>query len=125
MDIDDHKKATLTAMKKSEPVLTGIDTTTEMDNYELTVSNLIQLSADLKAINPLKDSEVMFHICDYNGGILMSKDSSIKITVPKGAIRIGDLVLFATATNLFASFILPTKCKTNLASPYYWIGVSS
>ena len=54
----------------------------------------------------------------------MSKDSSIKITVPKGAVKIGDLVVFTIATNLFASFILPTKCKTNLASPYYWIGVS-
>ena len=124
VDIDDHKKANLIAMKKPEPVLTGTDTTTKMDNCELTVSNLIQLSAHLKAMNPLKDSEVTFHICDYNGGMLMSKDSSIKITVPKGAIKLGDLVVFAIATNLFASFILPTKCKTNLASPYYWIGVS-
>ena len=124
VEIDDRNKANIVAMKKPEPVLTSTDTITETGNHKLTVNDLMQLSADLEAINPLKDSEVMFHTCDYNGGILMSKDDSMKITVPKGAIKKEDLVLFATTTNLFASFILPSKCHTRLASPYYWIGVT-
>ena len=84
----------------------------------------MQLSADLEAVCPLKDSKGMLHICDYNGGILISKDDSLKITVPRGAIRRGDLVLFATATDLFGSFVLPSKRKADLASPYYWIRVT-
>ena len=122
--VDDHGRASVVALDNLKvPTATGTDTAAETDN-QFTVNDLMQVSADLEAVCPLKDSEVMLHTCDYNGGILMSKDGSIKITVPKGAIRRGDLVMFATATDLFASFILPSKCYTSLASPYYWIGVT-
>ena len=124
--VDDHGRASVVAPDNLKvPTATGTDATAETGN-QFTVNDLMQLSADLEAVCPLKGSEVMLHTCDYNGGILMSKDSSIKITVPKGAIRRGDLVMFATATDLFASFILPSnsKCHTYLASPYYWIGVT-
>ena len=122
--VDDHGRASVVALDNVKvPTATGTDTTAETGN-QFTVNDLMQLPADLEAVCPLKNSEVMLHTCDYNGGILMSKDGSIKITVPKGAIRRGDLVMFATATDLFASFILPSKCHTYLASPYYWIGVT-
>ena len=126
MDIDEHKQLSVAALddlKKPALVPTSSDATAET-GYQFTVNDLMQLSADLEAVCPLKDSEVMLHTCDYNGGVLLSKDGSMKITVPKGAIRRGDLVLFATATDLFSSFILPSKCEVDLASPYYWIRVT-
>ena len=127
VDIDEHKQVSVAALddlKKPAPVPAGADTTAETGNVQFTVNSLMQLSADLEAVCPLKDSKVMLHMCDYNGGIFISKDSSLKITVPRGAIRRGDLVLFATATDLFGSFVLPSKCEADLASPYYWIRVT-
>ena len=102
VDIDEHKQvsgAALDDLKKPAPIPVGADTTAETGNVQFTVNDLMQLSADLEAVCPLKDSKVMLHTCDYNGGILISKDGSLKITVPRGAIRRGDLVLFSTATD--------------------------
>ena len=102
VDIDEHKQLSVTALddlKKPAPVPAGADTTAK--TVQFTMNDLMQLSADLEAVCPLKDSKVMLHTCDYNGGILISKDGSLKITVPRGAIRRGDLVLFATATDLY------------------------
>ena len=124
-NVGDHGKATnplsVMAQDNLDTPATGTDTTAETGNVQFTVSELL---ADLEAVCPLKDSNVMSHMCDYNGGKLISKDGSIKITVPKGAIRKGDLVLLGTATNLFSSFMLPSKCHANMVSPYYWIRVT-
>ena len=127
VDIAEHKQvrgAAFDNLKKPAPIPVGADTTAEIGNVQFTVNNLMQLSADLEAVCSLKDSKVMLHMCDYNGGIFISKDGSLKITVPRGAIRRGDLVLFATATDLFGSFVLPSKCEADLANPYYWIRVT-
>ena len=62
--------------------------------------------------------------CDQNGGVLLSKYGDLKLTVPKGAIKKGDLVTFSVLTSLFAPFILPSRCQTDLASPYYWVRAS-
>ena len=73
--------------------------------------------------SPLPNSTIVFGSCDHNGGVISSEDG-IKLTVPEGAIKDGELVTFHIATSLYGPFVLPSKCQTNLASPYYWIGVS-
>ena len=44
------------------------------------------------------------------------------MTIPKGAIKDGDLVNICTAVDFYGPFVLPSKCPTSLVSPYYWIG---
>ena len=61
---------------------------------------------------------------DHKGGVLTSEHGDIKLTIPKGAIKKGDIVTFSVASDLYGPFVLPSKCQTDLASPYYWIGVS-
>ena len=73
---------------------------------------------------PLLDSEIVVMSCDHNGGVITSKDGDLKITIPQGATKEGDLVNVYIATNLYGPFKLPSHCQMNLASPYYWIGVS-
>ena len=73
--------------------------------------------------SPLPNSTIVCGSCDHNGGVISSEDG-IKITVPEGAIKSGDLVTFHIAAGLFGPFVLLSKCQANLASPYYWIGVS-
>ena len=73
---------------------------------------------------PLLNSEVVLASCDHNGGVITSKDDDLKITIPQGAMNEGDIVKFYMATNLYAPFKLPSHCQMNLASPYYWVGVS-
>ena len=63
-------------------------------------------------------------ICDHNGGILTSKDGNIRLNIPEGAIKDGDLVVFYFVICLYGPFILPSHCQADLASPYYWIGVT-
>ena len=77
----------------------------------------------LPEASPLPNSDIVSGSCDHNGGVISSEDG-IKIIVPAGAIKGGDLVTFHIATGLFGPFVLPSKCQTNLASLYYWIGVS-
>ena len=50
--------------------------------------------------------------------------TSKELTVPNGAIMDGDLIVFYFVTCLFGPFILPSCRQHDLASPYYWIGVS-
>ena len=71
----------------------------------------------------MPNSDVVFGSYDHNGGLISNEDG-LKITVPEGAIKGGDLVTFHIAAGLFGPFVLPSNCQTNLASPYYWIGVS-
>ena len=62
--------------------------------------------------------------CDHNGGILISEHDDLKLTIPEGAIKEGDVVAFAVASDLYGPFVLPSKCQADLASPYYWIGIN-
>ena len=62
--------------------------------------------------------------CDHNGGVVCSKYGDLKLTIPKGAIKDGDLIKFYIATNLYGPFVLPLKCQANVVSPYYWIGIN-
>ena len=62
--------------------------------------------------------------CDHNGGVLTSKYGDLKLTIPKGAIKNGDMVIFCIETGLYGPFALPSNFQADLASPYYWIGVS-
>ena len=73
----------------------------------------------------LPNSNIVSCSCDHNGGIIASEEG-IKVTIPEGAIKGGDLVTFHMATDLFGPFVLPisSKCQSELASPYYQIGVS-
>ena len=77
----------------------------------------------LAETSPLPNSTIVSGSCDHNGGVISSEDG-IKITVPQGAIKHGNLITFHITTGLYGPFVLPSKCQTNLASPYYWIGVS-
>ena len=62
--------------------------------------------------------------CDHNGGVINSKNGDIKLHIPEGAIKDGDVVKFYFATALYGSFVFHSHCQTDLVSPYYWIGVS-
>ena len=77
----------------------------------------------LAEASPLPNSNIVSSSCDHNGGIITSEDG-IKLTIPEGAIKDGDLVTFHIATGLFGPFVLPSKCQADVVSPYYWIGVS-
>ena len=65
-----------------------------------------------------------FGSCDHNGGVLTSKDSDLKLTIPKGAIGHGNYITFCIVTDLYGPFVIPSKCPTDVVSPYYWIGVT-
>ena len=88
--------------------------------HELKVS---PLSEGLEIRCPMLVSSIMQGSCDHNGGILITEDG-IKLTIPIGAITDRDLVTFYFATNLHGPFKLPSCSKTDITSPYYWIGVS-
>ena len=60
---------------------------------------------------------------DHSGGVLTSKDG-IELIIPKSAIKKGDLVTFNVEVGMCGPFVLPSKSQADLASPYYWIGVS-
>ena len=72
---------------------------------------------------PLPNDAIVSGSCDHNGGVITNKDG-IKLTIPKGAIKDGDTVMFYIVVGLFGPFKLPLNCQTDLASPYYWIGVT-
>ena len=59
---------------------------------------------------------------DHSGGRLTSRDGDLKLIIPEGAIKDGDLVTLYIATDLYDSFKLPSHC--HLASPYYWISAT-
>ena len=61
---------------------------------------------------------------DIDGGILTSEYGDLKLTVPNGAIKDGDLVTLCIASDLYGPFVLPSICQSKVVSPYYWIGVS-
>ena len=71
---------------------------------------------------PLVNNNIVSQTFDHNGGMLTSKDG-IKIIVPEGAIKEGDLVSCHTVVDLCGPFVFPSNCLTNLVSPFYWIGV--
>ena len=62
--------------------------------------------------------------CDHNGGILTSKEGSLKLTIPEGAIKQGEWIDLYIATDLYGPFKLPSGCQATLASPYYCIEVT-
>ena len=64
---------------------------------------------------PLMHKYIVSGTYDHNGG---------KITIPKDAISKGDSVTFYTVVDLCGPFVFPLRSRTNLASPYYWIGVT-
>ena len=72
---------------------------------------------------PLPNSNIVSGSYDHNGGIITSEDG-IKLTVPKGAIKDGDVVTLSTVSELYGPFVLPSKLQVDVVSPYYWIGVS-
>ena len=79
-------------------------------------------AVDLSTKYPL--SPTISGSCDHNGGVLTSKDGDLKLTIPKGAIKDGDLVTLCLASDLYGPFVLPSKHQANVVSPYYWIEVS-
>ena len=81
-----------------------------------------EITADLQTKCPL--SHAISGSCDHNGGILISEHGDLKLTIPEGAIKDGDVVTFSIASDLYGPFVLPSKRQADLVSPYYWIGVS-
>ena len=73
---------------------------------------------------PLSHTSTTSLLCDHNGGVLISKDGDLKVTIPEGAIKDDDLVTLSTASHLYGPFLLPPKYQAGVVSPYYWIGVS-
>ena len=80
------------------------------------------ITADLLPKCPL--SHAISGSCDHNGGVLTSKDGDLKLTIPEGAIKEGDLVTLSLASDLYGPFVLPSKRQADVVSPYYWIGVT-
>ena len=80
------------------------------------------IAADLLPKCPL--SHAISGSCDHNGGVLTSKDGDLKLTIPEGAIKEGDLVTLSLASDLYGPFVLPSKRQADVVSPYYWIGVT-
>ena len=48
----------------------------------------------------------------------------IRLTIPKDAFRDGNLVTLYAVVDLHGPFVFPSNSQADLASPYYWIGVS-
>ena len=80
------------------------------------------MSADLETKCPV--SYPTSGSCDHNGGVLTSKYGDLRLTIPEGAIKDGDLVTLSLASDLYGPFVLPSKCQSDVVSPYYWIGVT-
>ena len=59
-----------------------------------------EITADLQSKCPL--SCAVLDLCDHNGGVVASEHGDIKLTIPKGAIKEGDVVTFSVASNLYA-----------------------
>ena len=72
---------------------------------------------------PLSNNQIVSFQCDHKGRVI-NDENGITLTIPEGAIRNGDLVMFYIAVDMHGPFVIPSNCKTDLASPYYWIGVS-
>ena len=89
----------------------------------LSIPQDVSQSSDLKNKCPFPINNAISVICNYNGGILTSKYGDVKITVPVGAIRSGD-IKFYIATDLYGPFCLPSKFQNRLVSSYYWIKVA-
>ena len=85
---------------------------------------IMPLRTRRKAKCPMSDSNMITRSCDHNGGVINSINGDVKINIPKGAIKDGDLVKFHIGTDVYGPFVLPSNCQTGLVSPYYWIGVS-
>jgi len=60
---------------------------------------------------------------DYDGGELLIKEHSVKVTVPIGAINKGQKVQIEAAASLFGQFIIPDGYYP--ISAYVWIGTCS
>ena len=73
-------------------------------------------------------TNVISSSCDHNGGIIISKDGDLKLTIPQGAIKEGDSIKFFIATSLFYPFKFHRNDfmlhQNSLASPYYHIMIS-
>ena len=111
-DLDDH----LTSDNAHDPP-------SHMQRSEL-ISKQTQeeITADLESKCPL--SHAISNSCDHNGGVVTSEHGDLTLTIPKGAIKEGDVVTFSIASDLYRSFVLPSNHQVDLVSPYYWIRVS-
>ena len=74
--------------------------------------------------SPLPNGNIVSEAYDYIGGVMRNKDG-IKLVIPQGAIKVGDMVMFNTVVDRLGPFVLsPSYCQDDLVSPYYWIGVT-
>ena len=73
-----------------------------------------------KEICPLRNSQIISRIFDYNGGELLIKEHAVKVTVPIGAIDENYKVQIEAAASLFGPFIIPEDYYP--ISAYVWIG---
>ena len=128
-----HPVPQLAIKSKLTEDFTNLDDSLESDNTHDPASNMQRSEfiskqmqeetiANLESKCPL--SQAVSGSCNHNGGLLISEHGDLTLTIPKGAIKEGDVVTFSVASGLYGPFVLPSKCQTDLASPYYWIGVS-
>ena len=101
-----------------------------MQSIQQIIRNVVESSIFMpfltrrKAKCPMSDSNMITRSCDHNGGVISSINGDVKIIIPKGAIKDGDLVKFHIGADVYGPFVLPSNCQTDLISPYYWIEVS-
>ena len=92
-----------------------------MKSLEIRIISSREMSASLGIECPLSNENILSSVCDHNGGVITIKDG-LKISIPRGAISVGDIITFYVVVSLYCSFMLPLAER--LASPYYWIGVT-
>ena len=69
---------------------------------------------------PLRDCQLISRLFDYDGGELIIKEHSAKVTIPIGAIEKGCEVQIEATASLFGPFIIPEGYHP--ISAYVWIG---
>ena len=70
-------------------------------------------------------SHAMSGSCDHNGGVLINEGGDLKLTIPQGAIKDEDEVIFCTASDLFGpghlySLKLPSSFGQSILLDWSW-----
>ena len=71
---------------------------------------------------PLFNSNIVAKCFDNEGGKLLIDEHSVIITIPKGAIAVGDQVQIQAAASLIGPYIIPEAFHP--VSAFVWIGAS-
>jgi len=69
---------------------------------------------------PLPDSPIVSMVFDYTGGVLIVEEHDVRVTIPHGAIEVGQKIQIEVSADLFGNFVVPESYQP--ISAYVWIG---